>query len=298
MPLSPGPSPQTDPRPRETSRRFDWGPRPGSQIQGNGQVVNGESEPSFEFLSPRLARLTPGTRTLEPRSPCPEPRPLATLPSQPHTEDHVTYSLPDSALAFYEPGSDLFLPGSYVNQGFVRGFLARIGPLYRDWTRSSNLRLWWEPGPQSSACPLARVPAGPRARVVFNLRARAWGVTLVRLPVDASTRGQIAIAPPSPQGGSRGQIAIAPPSPMGAAPLHLPVHGVWFGLLNVNLSAYNSLGSFRELPLLTPIAIVSDETTTGPELGRTTVGGCYPVPRSSASSRSSLPRFTVDASTQ
>jgi len=240
----------------------------------------------------------------------------------------VTYSLPDSAPAFYEPGSDLFLPGSYVNQGFVRGFLARIGPLYRDWTRSSNLRLWWEPGPQSSACPLARVPAGPRARVVFNLRARAWGVTLVRLPVDASTRGQIAIAPPSPQGGSRGQIAIAPPSPqggsrgqiaiappspqggsrgqiaiappspMGAAPLHLPVHGVWFGLLNVNLSAYNSLGSFRELPLLTPIAIVSDETTTGPELGRTTVGGCYPVPRSSASSRSSLPRFTVDASTQ
>ena len=127
----------------------------------------------------------------------------------------MTYSLPDSAPAFYEPGSDLFLPGSYVNQGFVRGFLARIGPLYRDWTRSSNLRLWWEPGPQSSACPLARVPAGPRARVVFNLRARAWGVTLVRLPVDASTRGQIAIAPPSPQGGSRGQIAIAPPSPMG-----------------------------------------------------------------------------------
>ena len=159
MPLSPGPSPQTDPRPRETSRRFDWGPRPGIQIQGNGQVVNGESEPSFEFLSPRLARLTPGTRTLGPRSPCPEPRPSATLPSQPRTEDHVTYSLPDSAPAFYEPGSDLFLPGSYVNQGFVRGFLARIGPLYRDWTRSSNLRLWWEPGPQSSACPRARVHA-------------------------------------------------------------------------------------------------------------------------------------------
>merc|ERR1711891_87546 len=83
-----------------------------------------------------------------------------------------------------------------------------------------------------------------------------------------------------------------------AAPLHLPVHGLWFGLLNVNLSACNSLGSFRELPLLTPIAVVSDETTTGPELGRTTVGGCYHVPRSSASSRSSLPRFTVDASTQ